>query len=139
MDRRQRAADRMDVSHLPDPQARQDWPVIERMLTPALSGDDLLDPAIDVVWIAYDSQTLFGAVTTRLRTDGIAELRLVGGARFREWIGPVEEMVSEWARNCGSPKLISRGRKGWGRFAAAFGWVALGTDDENKMLFEKVL
>lgn len=129
----------MIISYVPDPQARPDWPVIEAMLAPALSGNELFDPAIDVVWIAYDSRTLFGAATTRLRADGIAELRLVGGARFREWIGPVEEMVSDWARRCGSPKLTSRGRKGWGRFARPFGWVDLGTDDENKMLFEKVL
>lgn len=129
----------MQVSSLPDAGSREDWPIIAAILTRAKGPDEVFDPAIDVVWIAYVGSTIFGAATTRLRNDGIAELRLIGGSRFREWIGPLDEMVSAWARLCEAPKLISRGRRGWTRFNNAHGWVVASTDDENKTNFEKVL
>ena len=129
----------MQVSSLPNAGNREDWPIVEAILTRAKGPDEVFDPAIDVVWIAYVGSTIFGAATTRLRTDGIAELRLIGGSRFREWIGPLDEMVSAWARLCEAPKLISRGRKGWSRFGRELGWVRLSLDDENKTNFEKVL
>ena len=129
----------MIVSTLPNAGSREDWPQIEALLATAVDDETTFDPAIDVVWIAYVGSTIFGAATTRLRSDGIAELRLIGGARFREWIGPLDGAVTGWARLCGSPKLISRGRYGWARFNRRFGWVALGRDDEHKIMFEKVL
>ena len=129
----------MQISSLPDAHCREDWPQIEAILSTAVDADTVHDPAIDVVWIAYVGSTIFGAATTRLRSDGIAELRLIGGARFREWIGPLDEAVTGWARLCGSPKVISRGRKGWARFNRAFGWAATAQDNEHKIMFEKVL
>ena len=108
------------------------------MLAPATEADTF-DPEIDVCWLAYEDGIAFGAVTTRLRTDGVAELRLVGGHEFRRWIGPAEAVVCEWAREAGASRLISRGRKGWVRLARTFGWVPLGTDDEGKETFEKPL
>ncbi len=64
---------------------------------------------------------------------------LAGGHRFQEWIGLLDETVSDWARNGGAKKLTMRGRMGWARFAKRFGWVALGTDTDNLMIFEKDL
>lgn len=128
----------MEISHLPDPHLRADWPVIEAMLAPA-SEAETFDPAIDVCWLAYEDGMALGAATTRLRDDGVAELRLVGGHEFRRWIGPMEAVVCDWARLCGAYRLISRGRKGWVRLARTFGWVPLGTDDEGKETFEKWL
>lgn len=130
----------MELSHLPDAHLREDWPIIEALLRPALSepDDELFDPASDVAWAIYEDATLYAAATTRLRTDGIAELRLAGGTRLRDWIGLLDEAVTDWARLCGATALNMRGRKGWGRFAAACGWDCLGMD-EGKMLFTKEL
>lgn len=131
------ASDSLELSYLPDPTAREDWPIIEAMLAPA-SETDVFDPAIDVCWIAYEGNVLLGAFTTRLTTDGIAHLRLVGGHEFRRWFREGEEMVTEWARAAGASRLVARGRMGWRRVMPA-GWVSLGTDDEGKALFSKDL
>lgn len=130
----------MEVSHLPDAVAFHLWPAIERILSRARHSEEveIFDPAIDVAWIAYDGPILWGACTTRLRTDGIAEVRLIGGKRFREWIGPLDEEVTKWARACGAPRLETRGRVGWKRFSSRFGWAELATDDDQ-IIFEKRL
>jgi hypothetical protein len=91
-----------------------------------------------VCWAIYDGGTLYGAATTRLRLDGDAELRLAGGHEFRRWIGLLDETVTNWARDAAASRLRMRGRKGWGRFAAACGWDCLG-DDDGKELFSKDL
>lgn len=128
------------VSSLPEPERHAFWPDVERILKPALTDDqEVFDPAIDTAWVAYSGEVIFGAATTRLRTDGIAELRLAGGARHREWVGPLDEAVTAWARLCGAHRLTMRGRKGWARYARAFGWAATDPDDEGKLVFEKVL
>jgi hypothetical protein len=129
----------MELSWLPDPHLRPDWPVVEAMLRPALTGSELFNPAIDVCWLIYEGRTALGAATTRLTTDGIAELRLAGGTRFREWIGLLDETVTDWARQAKASRLRMVGRKGWARFAARFGWASLGCDDDGKAMFEKVL
>lgn len=126
------------VSFLPDPTARPDWHIIEAMLRPALSDGELFDEAIDICWVAFCGRELLGAATTRLRTDGAAELRLVGGHEFRRWVGPMEQVICDWARAAGASRLMARGRMGWRRAMLA-GWAALSTDDENKTHFEKVL
>lgn len=129
----------MQVSSLPDAHCREDWGAIEAILSTAVDTNDIHDPACDVVWIAYEGTTIFGAATTRLRSDGVAELRLIGGARLRDWIGPLDEAVTAWARLCGSPKVMSRGRRGWTRYNNAHGWVVAGQDEDHKIMFEKVL
>lgn len=128
------------ISTLPEPQRHPAWPDIEHMLRPALSepGHELFDPSIDVVWIAYEGQTIFAAATSRLRNDGTAELRLAGGVRHRDWVAALDEGVTEWARLCGALSLVMRGRKGWGRYARPFGWVVSGFDD-GQQIFTKEL
>ncbi len=130
----------MDISWLPEPEDHPLWPDILRLLEPAarLGAIDAYDPK-DWVWIIYDGPTLYGAATTRLWPGDEAELRLAGGTRFHEWTGLLDETVSDWARRALAHKLTMRGRKGWSRFAAKFGWVRLGTDDQNRMMFEKEL
>lgn len=127
----------MEVSYLPDAHLHPLWSGIERILAPASDGD-VFDPAIDVVWIAYEGPTLWGACTTRLRTDGVARLRLMGGRRFKEWMGELDRIVTAWARDCGAPMIVMTGRKGWSRFADTYGWTVTGTDD-GKINFEKQL
>jgi hypothetical protein len=126
------------ISTLPEPQSHPAWPDIEALLATAATDTQPYDPAFDVVWIAFDG-AIWGAATTRLQTDGDAELLCVAGKRFREWIGPMEAEMCAWARLCGAGRFVSRGRDGWGRFAAAFGWDALGTDENGKALFFKEL
>jgi hypothetical protein len=139
MDARDAAAPCLELSWLPDPHLRPDWPVVEAMLRPALTGDELFNPDIDVCWLIYEGRTAIGAATTRLTTDGVAELRLAGGTRFREWIGLLDETVTAWARQAKASRLRMVGRCGWARFAARFGWVPLGKDNDGKAIFEKAL
>lgn len=93
----------------------------------------------ELVWVAIDGPTIVGAATTLLWDDGEAELRLAGGQKHREWISPLDATVSAWAKAAGANKLTMRGRKGWGRYARPFGWVALGTDDDGLHIYEKDL
>lgn len=129
----------MEVSALPEPHLRPEWPAIERILERAVTEGETFDPAIDCLWVAYERGTIFGCVTTRLETNGTAELRLVSGIRLKEWIAPMEAMLTSWARDCGAHRFVSRGRVGWGRFAKRHGWAALGLDDEGKAGFSKQL
>jgi hypothetical protein len=126
----------VEISHLPAPHLRADWPIIEAMLAPA-TETDTFNPEIDVCWLAYEGGTALGAATTRLQTDGIAVLRLAGGHEFRRWIGLLDEAVTDWARACGATALRMWGRKGWVRFARTFGWVPQHQEDDGKWLFTK--
>lgn len=84
----------------------------------------------------FDGPTIYGAATSRNYNEA-AELVHAGGTRFREWMPLLDEAVTSWARDCGAPKLIMSGRKGWARFAERHGWVA--SKDEDRMFFEKEL
>lgn len=123
----------MEVSYLPDAHLHPAWPDIKRLLP---SQD--FDPAADVVWVAVEDGIVWGACTTRLRTDGVARLRLAGGRRFKEWMGDLDRIVTAWARDCGAPMIVMTGRKGWSRFADLYGWTATGMED-GKINFEKRL
>jgi hypothetical protein len=130
----------VELSYLPDAERHPLWPDLYRLLKPAADyGGIPVKDEDELVWIAYDGPTVFGAATTLLWDDGEAELRIAGGARFREWMGLLDEAVSAWARDCGAKKLTMRGRKGWVRYARTFGWVVLGTDHDGLTIFEKEL
>lgn len=129
----------MQILHLPDAVTHHLWPAISAILEPAAEGSEVFNPASDVLWLAVDDGIVWGAATTRLMEDGSAELRLVAGARFREWIGPMDALIEQWARKCGAHTLATRGRAGWARFAERHGWESVSTDDENKINFEKRL
>lgn len=109
------------------------------MLKPADSSGQVFDPRADVLWLALENGVVWGAATTCLMEDGTAELRLVAGARFREWIGPMDGLIEQWARDCGAHLLVTWGRRGWARFSSGLGWVAVSTDDDGKITFEKRL
>ena len=130
----------MQVSWLPEPERHPLWADILRLLRPAAEygGIDPYDPG-DWVWIIYDGTVLYGAAVTRLLPGDEAELRLAGGGCFQRWIGLLDGAVSDWARRGGAYRLTMRGRRGWSRFASRFGWVALGHDDNNLMMFSKEL
>jgi hypothetical protein len=125
---------------LPEPEEHPLWSHIKELLEPAAKyGGIPIRDSDEFVWIAFDGPTVFAAATTLLWNDGEAELRLAGGARHKEWIGPLHEAVSDWAKRSGATRLTMRGRKGWGRYARPFGWVALGTDHDGLTIYEKAL
>lgn len=115
----------MQISTLPEPQSHPLWPQIEQaLLTATDAGVEAFNPAVDVLWAAFEQDIFWGFATTRLKADlSEAELLCVAGKRFREWIGPMEAEICGWARRNGAGRLVSRGRKGWGRLARSFGWV----------------
>lgn len=128
----------MQISWLPEPEKHPLWADILGLLSPAakFGGIEPYEPG-DWVWIIFDGPTLYAAAVTR-DGDG-AELRLAGGHRSKDWIGLLDETVGNWALDSGAAKLTMRGRKGWARYARAFGWVALGTDDDGLTIYEKEL
>lgn len=129
----------MEVSYLPDPERHPLWQGIKELLRPAADfGGIPVHDEDELVWIAFEGPTLFGAVTTLCWNDGEAEIRLGAGTRLADWIEPMEATVSAWARDCGAKTLTLRGRKGWARFAARFGWAPLGEED-GRMIFGKGL
>jgi hypothetical protein len=87
----------------------------------------VLDPN-ELVWIAYDGPTLFGAGTTVLMLDGEARIIACGGFDHKRWIKQAEAVVSAWARDCGARTLTMRGRMGWARYFRA-GWAVSKRDD----------
>ena len=126
----------MIVSYLPEPEKHPLWEDIKVLLEPATEGAPT--PEGELVWIIYDGPVLYAAATTVLCDDGTARLRLAGGYRHKLWAEQLSEVVSAWARDCGATRLTGRGRKGWARYARAFGWDALDEED-GRLNFEKVL
>ena len=110
----------MIVAYLPEPHKHPLWNDIQRLLDPRQEYGPV-DPFDEMVWIAFDEKTLFGAGTTLLY-DTHAEIRLCGGFRHREWVWEALRIVEAWARDAGASRLTMRGRKGWGRYMRPFGW-----------------
>lgn len=128
------------VSFLPDAETKPYWNDLYLMLKPAadLGRCAVLEPK-DLVWVAIDSdKQIVGAVTTRLLINGEAEIKHVAGTLMREWIFEIEDMICQWARACGADRIISRGRRGWGRLMRNAGWRKSGEED-GLTLYEKDL
>jgi hypothetical protein len=127
------------VSYLPDPESHPLWNEIMELLRPAAEygGIGVRDDD-ELVWIAFDGSTIFAAATACPAGDE-AQIRLAGGARHREWIEDFDGQVSAWARRNGAARLTMRGRKGWARYARAFGWGLCGTDEDGLTIYEKAL
>lgn len=129
----------MQLSYLPDAEAHPLWPAIYAMLKPAADfGNVEVEHPNQIVWIAHENGTVFGAGTSILWDDGEAELRLAGGCRHREWVPQLSDTVSAWAKSAGARKLTMKGRKGWARYASELGWVALAAEGTGR-IYEKEL
>lgn len=128
----------MDIGIVPHPESHPLWPGIYDLLEHAAGGQQVWEPEY-VLWIASDGQMVIAAATTRMMSDGNAELMNVAGTRAREWIEPWEAMICDWARFNGAKKIISGGedgsRLGWWRWGRRLGWAK--ADGQN--LYEKVL
>jgi hypothetical protein len=98
----------------------------------------VLEP-LELVWIAFEGTVLFGAGTTALHKDGVAEIIGCGGHKHGLWVEQAEGVVSAWARSCGASKLTMRGRFGWARYFRELGWDVLGKEEDGRTVFEKRL
>lgn len=127
------------VSFLPDAETKPYWNDLYLMLKPAADYGrcEVLEPE-DLVWVAIDGPDIIGAVTTRLLINGETEIKHVAGCRMSEWINDIEDMICGWSRACGAARVISRGRKGWGRLMKTKGWRESGEED-GLTLYEKDL
>lgn len=129
----------VELSFMPEAQSHPAWPAIEALLKPAADyGDIDVWEDGDLVWVAYEGPTIFAAAVTRFLDDE-AELRLASGTRLNDWIHLLDAEVTAWARANGAWRIAMRGRKGWGRFASRFGWVASGKDHKGRTMFVKEL
>jgi hypothetical protein len=129
----------LETGWLPEPETRPYWNDILRLLEPAalIGGGEVFGPD-DLVWIAVDGGQVIGAATTRLLGNGTAELRNIAGTRAREWTGPLETQICDWAKAAGATSIASMGRKGWTRIVLKLGWRITG-QEEHCTMFEKAL
>jgi hypothetical protein len=124
------------VSYLPEPTKHPLWNDILRLIE--RGTDEGVSPLEDneLVWIAFEGQTLFAAGTIAL-IDGDAWLLAVGGFEHRRWLETALEVAANWARDCGSKRLRMRGRRGWARSFRALGWDC--SQEGDKWLYTKEL
>lgn len=127
----------MIVSYLPEPDTHPLWTDIQRLLKPATNDDLPTVEPNELVWIAFEGDTLFGAGTTVLLTSGEAQILACGGFEHRKWIEQAEALVTRWAKDCGAAKITMRGRRGWARYFCALGWDC--SERDGQFAFEKVL
>lgn len=108
----------MNIGILPEPMLWQDWGKIKKYLEGAYERTDctraFLDP-LDVVWVVYELDEPIGAATACLKYDGVGEVVLVGGTRFREWIADLDQRIGHWMKDEGQKAMRAYGRKGWAR------------------------
>lgn len=104
------------------------WPLpltddIIALLQPAadLAGEEIEHGPGWTTWTVHDPE-LIGAAHVRRTTDRAVEVVLVGGKAFREWIGPLDDLIGRWARDEGATCLRAFGRRGWVPVLTKQGW-----------------
>lgn len=127
------------ISIIPNPEA---WPKHKELLEPLAEKAGL--PNImeegENLWGAFrwatsrfgTSMELIGCVTTRMLSDGDAEIILVAG-EGQDWLPGMLEEIKSWARDEGAEIIHCAGRKGW---AKRFGWEPV--KKENDMYFYEI-
>lgn len=124
---------------LPRPQLQPYWnDLIDLLAMAAARGNVPAWQVGDLMWIAIDGGQVIGAASTRLLSDGRAELKHVAGTRVREWYPDLEDKICAWAANSGASVIVAEGRRGWVPLVARLGWKVAGSSD-GRTLFEKVL
>jgi len=124
------------VGVVEDPENSVCWEDVKRHLEPAAgrNGIPLLEQH-DLVWIVAHDGKLKGAATTRLSSEGYAEVVLVGGRDHRLWLKQLDQKIGEWATSEGCHTLAACGRKGWRR---SLGWDVLGEHAGNVIYGRKL-
>ena len=109
-------------------------------LEPALAygdGADWSEVAADLdrdhaqLWEVRGGDRCLAAAVTRLCADGAAEFWLCGGTGMADWLSPLIDIVSRWARDEGKSRLRLIGRRGWKR--ALPGWTERGVILEHAL------
>lgn len=83
----------------------------------------------DLVWVVIDDDPM-AAATTRITTDGFAEVILVGGKGWQGWIADLSRLICAWAKDEGMASVRAYGRKGWVKILPQLGWRVVGEDNE---------
>lgn len=73
-------------------------------------------------WTVHDGERLIGAAHVRRTVDHVVEVVLVGGEGHKEWIGPLDQRIGEWARDEGISVMRAFGRVGWAPVLTKQGW-----------------
>lgn len=129
----------MITGWLPDPETKPYWKDLLALFDLAAKrGQCRAWDDGDLAWVAADDGQIIGAATTRLIKDGPAELMHVAGMRGRDWFGPLEQQICEWARAEGRDLIVARGRKGWTPIVEKMGWKVAGREGAA-VLYEKAL
>lgn len=125
------------IGVVPDPEQSVCWETVKRYLTLAAErGPVPLLTEHNLVWIIALGGELVGAATTRLcPEDGFAEVLLVGGTGYQEWLKPLDDEIASWARREGMTAVRAYGRPGWKR---VLGWDVLG-EDQGSTVYERRL
>lgn len=114
-------SDALMIGTYPDAQQSKDWPTIEALLRPAADrgGIDIEQGPAWTVWTVHRNGELIAAANVRRTVDREAEVTLIGGKGFREWLKPLDEMIGLWASEERCTKLVACGRLGWSKH---LGW-----------------
>lgn len=124
----------------PNVQDTAEWSAVEALLKPAAEFGGV---AIErgpgwLVWTIHKDGELVGAANVKLASDKTAEVALVGGTGFREWIAPLDDLIGCWAFEEGCTALRAFGRKGWAPILSKLGWRAERLEDGG-MAYERKL
>lgn len=112
---------------------------IAELLQPAadLAGEQIDTGPGWTVWTVHRDGGLIGAANVRRTVDRAVEVVLVGGRDSKDWIGRLDELIGEWARDEGAIVLRAYGRVGWVRVLTRQGWKA--TERDRVTEYERAL
>lgn len=129
----------MIIGTLPYAEQSPAWPTISALLQPAADrgGVPVLEDQ-EVVWIVSEGVKLIAAATTRMTVDHRAEVILVGGTRYLEWLGDMSTKIVSWATDEGAVCVQAFGRRGWIKPLTALGWEVIG-EENGAIGYEKAL
>ena len=106
-------------------------PVLEKVLKYNLSDytlDEVKQSLIDELGLlicVYDGNDLLACITCQEEphpTQKILHMPIVAGKRMKDWLDLCHQTIPNLARERGYDMLITKGRKGWGKVLAKYGF-----------------
>lgn len=73
-------------------------------------------------WLVHLDDAPAGVVCLERYVGDSAGIALCAGDRFEEWEEPIVRLCFQWAKDNGAAHLEVRGRKGWARSLARYGF-----------------
>ena len=135
----------VNARHVPSRALLDVWCELEPLLRPAVeSSPDKPDVLAEVsagradLWAIYESGKPVAAILTAKQHDGRCLVWLIGGSRFREWVRDFLAVLEPAARANGCTALWACGRRGWERWAPAYGWARI-DDHKGQPAWERTL